>query len=82
MFPKWNTLNSSSVYSMTSVMEIDGLKSTHEVSVEICKSKDIEQVFDDISYEKVIIFKVKYISFYKPLCVFLFKLFSSSKHLQ
>lgn len=40
------------MYSMTSVMEIDGLKSTHEVSVEICKSKDIEQVFDDISYEK------------------------------
>ncbi|KAB0800625.1 hypothetical protein PPYR_05232 [Photinus pyralis] len=52
LFPEWNSLSHETVSNMLSVFSLDALKSSHPVSVTVANPKEINEIFDIISYKK------------------------------
>lgn len=51
-FPKWYYQNQFLESSMNSSMKLDSLNSTHPIDVKVTKTNEINEIFDEISYEK------------------------------
>ncbi len=52
MFPEWDLWTQFVAHDMCSAMRLDGMHSTHPIDVPISRVKDIDEVFDQISYSK------------------------------
>ncbi|XP_030752545.1 aminopeptidase N-like [Sitophilus oryzae] len=52
LFPKWNSLDAEGATNILSVFSFDALRSSHPVSVPIGNPKQIDEIFDTISYKK------------------------------
>ncbi|XP_050303200.1 aminopeptidase N-like [Anthonomus grandis grandis] len=52
LFPEWNSLEEEGANAMLAVFSFDSLKSSHPVSVPIGDPKEIDEIFDTISYKK------------------------------
>nr|CAI5820674.1 unnamed protein product [Callosobruchus analis] len=52
MFPQWNSLEEEGAENMISVFSFDSLRTSHPVSVPIGDPKEIDEIFDTISYKK------------------------------
>eukprot|EP00833_Pecoramyces_ruminatium_P002089 jgi/Orpsp1_1/1176121/evm.model.c7180000056487.2 len=52
LYPEWNIFTTFVVDEFQSALNLDGLRSSHPVKVEINKINEIDQIFDQISYEK------------------------------
>ncbi|XP_048526014.1 puromycin-sensitive aminopeptidase-like protein [Dendroctonus ponderosae] len=52
LFPQWNSLQEEGATDMLSVFSFDALRSSHPVSVPIGDPKEIDEIFDTISYKK------------------------------
>ncbi|CAH0554039.1 unnamed protein product [Brassicogethes aeneus] len=52
LYPQWNSLEEESASNMLSVFSLDSLRSSHPVSVPIENPKEIDEIFDTISYKK------------------------------
>ncbi|KAL6621851.1 aminopeptidase [Neocallimastix californiae] len=52
LYPKWKIFTSFVVDELQSALDLDSLRSSHPVQVEINKATEVDQVFDNISYEK------------------------------
>ncbi|OUM59579.1 hypothetical protein PIROE2DRAFT_46932, partial [Piromyces sp. E2] len=52
LYPEWNIFTNFIVDELQSALNLDGLRSSHPVKVEINKINEIDQIFDQISYEK------------------------------
>ncbi|XP_019878515.1 aminopeptidase N isoform X3 [Aethina tumida] len=52
LFPQWNSLEEEAASDLLSVFSFDSLKSSHPVSVPIGDPKEIDEIFDTISYKK------------------------------
>jgi len=50
--PEWKIFTSFVVDDLQSALNLDGLRSSHPVQVEINKATEVDQIFDQISYEK------------------------------
>ncbi|XP_026482613.1 aminopeptidase N-like [Ctenocephalides felis] len=50
--PEWNSLLENTAKTVMSLLEVDSLKGSHQVSVKIDNPNDIGQIFDSISYSK------------------------------
>jgi aminopeptidase N len=51
-FPEWKIWNYYAVNHLASAFDLDSLKSSHPIEVEIGAPTEITQIFDDISYCK------------------------------
>jgi aminopeptidase N len=64
LFPEWNVWNKFMDTEYSYAFRLDGLESSHPIEVPIENSKDINQIFDGISYSKgscVIRFLINYL---------------------
>ncbi|CAG9766839.1 unnamed protein product [Ceutorhynchus assimilis] len=52
LFPQWNSLQEEGAADLLLVFSFDGLRSSHPVSVPIGDPKEIDEIFDTISYKK------------------------------
>ncbi|CAH1985341.1 unnamed protein product [Acanthoscelides obtectus] len=52
LFPQWNSLEEEGAENMISVFSFDSLRTSHPVSVPIGDPKEIDEIFDTISYKK------------------------------
>ncbi|KAJ8968398.1 hypothetical protein NQ317_007791 [Molorchus minor] len=52
LFPQWNSLEEEAASNLLSVFSFDSLRTSHPVSVPIGDPKEIEEIFDTISYKK------------------------------
>lgn len=52
LFPSWNVWDKYTAGSLQSALELDSLRGSHAVELEIQNATEAKQVFDDISYEK------------------------------
>ncbi|XP_066254232.1 aminopeptidase N-like [Euwallacea similis] len=52
LFPQWNSLEEEGATDILNVFSFDALKSSHPVSVPIGDPKEIDEIFDTISYKK------------------------------
>jgi len=52
LHPDWKIFTSFVVDELQSALNLDGLRSSHPVQVEINKATEVDQIFDQISYEK------------------------------
>lgn len=52
LYPEWEVWKDFVAGECRNAMRLDGLRSTHPVEVPIPCSKDIDEIFDDISYDK------------------------------
>ncbi|XP_060526595.1 aminopeptidase N-like [Cylas formicarius] len=52
LFPQWNSLQEEAAGNMLSVFSFDSLRTSHPVSVPIGDPKEIDEIFDTISYKK------------------------------
>lgn len=52
LFPEWQVKDEDAVENLMAVFKLDSLKSSHPVSVPIGHPRDIDQIFDTISYKK------------------------------
>ncbi|OUM64833.1 hypothetical protein PIROE2DRAFT_51173 [Piromyces sp. E2] len=52
LYPEWKIFTSFVVDDLQSALDLDGLRSSHPVQVEINKATEVDQIFDQISYEK------------------------------
>ncbi|KAL1491457.1 hypothetical protein ABEB36_012054 [Hypothenemus hampei] len=52
LFPQWNSLEEEGASDVLSVFSFDSLRSSHPVSVPIGDPKEIDEIFDTISYKK------------------------------
>nr|ATU82423.1 venom M1 protease [Lethocerus distinctifemur] len=50
--PTWNMMGQFVIDTLHPVMNLDSLKSTHQISNPVADPKDIRQIFDAISYDK------------------------------
>lgn len=50
--PEWNTLDDNAINTLMRVFSFDSLQSSHPVSVPIGHPREIDQIFDTISYQK------------------------------
>jgi aminopeptidase 2 len=50
--PEWKIFTSFVVDDLQSALNLDGLRSSHPVQVEVNKATEVDQIFDQISYEK------------------------------
>lgn len=50
--PEWNSLDDEAIDDLLSVFSFDSLESSHPVSVPIGHPREIDQIFDTISYKK------------------------------
>ncbi|KAJ3276438.1 Aminopeptidase 2 mitochondrial [Terramyces sp. JEL0728] len=51
-FPEWKTFDEFVGSNMGIAFSLDGLRSSHPIEVEVSTPKDIDQIFDGISYAK------------------------------
>lgn len=68
LFPKWKVWNRFLLTELFSALELDSLENSHPIEVEINNSRDINSIFDAISYSKgscLIRFLVNYIGIIK-----------------
>ena len=64
LFPEWNVWNKFMDTEYSYAFRLDGLESSHPIEVPIENSKDINQIFDGISYSKgscIIRFLINYL---------------------
>jgi len=64
LFPEWNIWNKFMDTEYISAFKLDGLESSHPIEAHIENSKDINQIFDGISYSKgscVVRFLINYL---------------------
>ncbi|KAJ3311847.1 Aminopeptidase 2 mitochondrial [Boothiomyces sp. JEL0838] len=52
LFPEWKSFDKFILNSMNRALVLDGLRSSHPIEVEVNTPKDIDQIFDGISYAK------------------------------
>ncbi|XP_057659447.1 aminopeptidase N-like [Diorhabda carinulata] len=52
LFPQWNSLEEEDADNMLNVFSFDSLRTSHPVSVPIGNPKEIDEIFDTISYKK------------------------------
>lgn len=52
LFPQWNSLEEEAADNMLGVFSFDSLRTSHPVSVPIGNPKEIDEIFDAISYKK------------------------------
>jgi len=52
LYPDWKVFTSFVVSDLQSALNLDGLRSSHPVQVEVNKATEVDQIFDLISYEK------------------------------
>ncbi|KAG5878428.1 hypothetical protein JTB14_026301 [Gonioctena quinquepunctata] len=52
LFPQWNSLQEEASNNLLSVFAFDSLRTSHPVSVPIGDPKEIDEIFDTISYKK------------------------------
>ncbi|CAG9861266.1 unnamed protein product [Phyllotreta striolata] len=52
LFPQWNSLEEEAADNMLGVFSFDSLRTSHPVSVPIGNPKEIDEIFDTISYKK------------------------------
>nr|ATU82844.1 secreted Aminopeptidase-like protein [Pristhesancus plagipennis] len=52
VFPEWNHFEEDIVDNIELVYELDSLKTSHKISIEVKHPDDISQIFDTISYRK------------------------------
>jgi len=52
LYPEFKHLDSFVSQTQIRALELDGLKSTHPISVPIYRAEEVEEVFDAISYNK------------------------------
>lgn len=52
LFPQWNSLEEEDSVNMLNVFSFDSLRTSHPVSVPIGNPKEIDEIFDTISYKK------------------------------
>lgn len=52
LFPQWNSLEQEGAENMVNVFSFDSLRTSHPVSVPIGDPKEIDEIFDTISYKK------------------------------
>lgn len=52
LFPQWNSLQEEAASDLLSVFSFDSLRTSHPVSVPIGDPKEIDEIFDTISYKK------------------------------
>ncbi|KAF4665968.1 hypothetical protein FOL47_004338 [Perkinsus chesapeaki] len=52
LFPEWRIWNYYITTCYEKCLQMDGLRSSHPIEVEIHRAHDVEQVFDAISYDK------------------------------
>lgn len=52
LFPQWNSLQEEAAGDLLSVFSFDSLRTSHPVSVPIGDPKEIDEIFDTISYKK------------------------------
>ncbi|CAG9818441.1 unnamed protein product [Phaedon cochleariae] len=52
LFPQWNSLQEEAADNLLSVFSFDSLRTSHPVSVPIGDPKEIDEIFDTISYKK------------------------------
>jgi len=50
--PEWKVFTSFVVNDLQSALNLDGLRSSHPVQVEVNKATEVDQIFDQISYQK------------------------------
>jgi len=52
IFPEMKIWNLFLTYSFSPALELDSLENTHPVEVEVFSSADVDEIFDEISYDK------------------------------
>jgi puromycin-sensitive aminopeptidase len=52
LFPKWDLWTQFAYNDLNPALELDGLKNTHPIEVEVRHPDEIGEIFDDISYSK------------------------------
>ena len=52
LFPYWNTWEQFVIGETCHALNLDGLKSSHPIQVEVNKASEIDEIFDAISYSK------------------------------
>jgi len=52
LYPDWKVFTSFVAEDFQSALNLDSLRSSHSVQVEINKATEVDQIFDQISYEK------------------------------
>ncbi|KAK9730527.1 Peptidase family M1 domain [Popillia japonica] len=52
VFPEWNSLEEDTVTNILGMFNFDAMRNSHPVSVPIGHPKEIEEIFDAISYKK------------------------------
>jgi len=52
LYPDWKIFTSFVVTDLQSALNLDGLRSSHPVQVEVNKATEVDQIFDQISYQK------------------------------
>jgi len=52
LYPEWKIFTSFVYDELQSALNLDSLRSSHPVQVEINKATEVDQIFDQISYEK------------------------------
>ena len=52
LFPKWNIWSQFVYMDHAKALELDGLKNTHAIEVEVHHPKEISEIFDAVSYSK------------------------------
>ncbi|MDR3642986.1 MAG: M1 family metallopeptidase [Candidatus Doudnabacteria bacterium] len=52
LFPKWDMWTQFAYNDLNPAMELDGLKNTHPIEVEVGHPDEIGEIFDEISYSK------------------------------
>lgn len=55
LHPEWNAFQATTLENIITVFELDSLKSSHPVSVQIENPAQISSIFDRISYDKGVI---------------------------
>lgn len=52
LFPEWNIWTQFVYMDHSHALELDGLKSTHPIEVEVSHPAEISEIFDEVSYSK------------------------------
>ncbi len=68
MFPEWNIWTQFVYMDHARALELDGLKNTHAIEVEVNHPAEISEIFDEVSYSKgasVIRMLAEYLGYYQ-----------------